>query len=180
MIVVSLKMIIFASKLINLYVMTKNLFMLFALLASGVFVCSCDSDDNYSVSLPVYQDVVFTQGGVQVSSRNIAVGRPVTATLVQGKKGDGIYRYSYLWSSDDANSGLVVFSQDKTDNSDVSCTFTPAVAGSYVLTVEVDYNYSGNKAPKAPKCEIADGTVVYSVAGDLYGKATITKNITVK
>lgn len=159
----------------------KKLFTLICIVAAGMLAVSCTSDDDaVAAVLPVYKDVVFIQNGEEVSARSIAAGQMVTARLVQASKGSGIYRYTYQWKCNDEQAGLSVFKQEKNDSEEAVCEFLPATAGDYKLTINIDYNYSGNRAPKTPSVTIPNGTVIYHVGGELYGKATVTKDITIR
>ncbi|MBP5361262.1 MAG: hypothetical protein J6129_07295 [Bacteroidaceae bacterium] len=156
----------------------KKLFLFFTLLTAALFMTtSCDNDDEYKVVLPVYEDVVFTQNGAQVNARSIVAGKEVTATLVQVKKGSGIYRYSYKWTTDSEVSGLAPYLKDVLDNSDATCTFVPSTPGSYTLTINVDYNYGASGTPEKPTSVIPNGTVTYFMGGAIKSQATITKEI---
>ncbi|MBQ7741738.1 MAG: hypothetical protein IJT90_02265 [Bacteroidaceae bacterium] len=155
----------------------KNLFAILAVLTAGLIFVSCDNDDDYKVVLPLYEDVVFTQQGAQVNARSIVAGKQVTATLVQVKKGSGIYRYSYKWTADSEQLGLATYVKDMLDNADATCTFTPSTPGDYTLTIDVDYNYGSSGTPDKPSCEIPNGSVVYTMGGAIKSQAKITKQI---
>ena len=169
----------------------NRIFLIIGMVIAGAFAVSCDNDDDYNVVLPVYQDVIFTQGGTQVSSRAIMADQPVTVTLVQAKKGKtvtlvqakkgkGIYRYNYIWSSDAELQNFQTGQISSNYDTDPTNTFTATTPGNYTMTIKVRYDYSGNKAPVAPSVEIANGTVSYNAAGALYGEATITKEFTIR
>ena len=115
---------------------------MFMLLAAGVIFSGCSDNDDYSVVLPTYSDVVFQQGGEVVSSRSVKVGEPVTVTLVQAKKGVHIYRYTYQWSCSDELSGLVAGQTSSNYDSDATNSFTPQSVGTYTLTIRVNFDYS--------------------------------------
>ena len=154
--------------------------LIFGMVIASAFAVSCDNDDDYGVVLPVYQDVVFAQGGTQISSRAIAAGQHVTVTLVQAKKGKGIYRYNYTWSSDAELQNFQMGQQASENNTDPTNSFTATTPGNYTMTIKVRFDYSGNKAPTVPNVEIVNGTVSYSAAGALYGEAIITKQFTIR
>ena len=158
----------------------NRIFLIIGMVIAGAFAVSCDNDDDYNVVLPVYQDVIFTQGGTQVSSRAIMADQPVTVTLVQAKKGKGIYRYNYIWSSDAELQNFQTGQISSNYDTDPTNSFTATTPGNYTMTIKVRYDYSGNKAPVAPSVEIANGTVTYNAAGALYGEATITKEFTIR
>lgn len=161
--------------------MINKLFFLCTLMVVSLLAVSCSNDDDdYNVVLPIYQDVVFVQNGNQVSSRNIAVGESVTATLVQAVKGSHIYGYHYIWSSDAELHDFQTGQQNKNNDTDPTNSFTPTAPGTYTLTIKVKYDFSGNKAPTVPSVDNSNITVIYSGAGALYGEAAITKSFTVR
>ncbi|MBR4782666.1 MAG: hypothetical protein IK023_02120 [Bacteroidaceae bacterium] len=160
--------------------MMKNLFTLLSLLMTGLMITSsCSNDDDYTATLPIYSDVVFTLNGEQLAAGNIPAGSKVNVTLVQDRKGTNIYRYEYSWSCE----GVTELSPVKSSNTNADPTnsFVAPTPGQYTMTINVTYNYSGNGGPTLTDgYAISGGSVTYSAAGALYGKATITKNFTVR
>ncbi len=159
----------------------KKLFMFISLLMAGiVLTTSCDSDNDYNVVLPVYSDVVFTYNGNQLAAGNIPVGKTISVTLAQQKEGSRIYRYDYAWSCPEVNELTPQLSSN--NGTPPTNSFVAPEAGEYTLTIVVTYSYSGNGGANVPwpTYDIPGGTVTYSAAGDLYGKATITKTFVVR
>lgn len=139
-------------------------------------VVSCDDDDDYNSTLPVFSDITF-------SEETLYTNQYVTATAVQYKKGKLLDRTTYSWSlSDEDADATLVYNSGVTydeNNSDPVCTFTtPATAGTYTITLTASYNISGRAGNIEEDVDIEDGSASYSVSA-LKGYATVTKNFTV-
>lgn len=159
----------------------RRLILVMCVLCVGMIAfTSCDDSDDYGVKLPIYTDVVMTSNGQVVDPSSVPLGQRINLTLQQKRKAQNIYEFEYSWTCTPDVEGMQA--QVRTNNNeDVSNGFTANTAGSYILSVRVAYKFAGNDAPKEP--ETGDNSLIdvaYSLGGDLYGYATITKRFTVK
>ena len=158
--------------------MNKNIFTLgFALMTTLVVLTSCEEED-YTSSPPLFSDVTFNDS-------ILYAGDTLIATAVQSRQARLVDRTTYSWTLSQGGETVdvehrytptVVYSLTPQNPTDTLVIENP---GNYVLTLEADYNISGQSDGSTFSTTIPSGNV--SCSASLFRfMMTVTKRIIVK
>ncbi len=159
--------------------MNKNIFTLgFALMTTLVVLTSCEEEEDYTSSPPLFSDVTFNDSIVYA-------GDTLIATAIQSRQARLVDRTTYSWTLSQGGetvdvehhyTPIVVYTQSPQNPTDTLVIENP---GNYVLTLEASYNISGQSDGSIFSTSIPDGNVSCS-ASIFRFMMTVTKRFIVK